>query len=176
MNVQTGTPAEPGHRPVARLTAPLTSSTTEVIGELQRTDAKAAGIGATSAAGLTTAAALCGTPPPLTWTTTAVIAVAVTALAGALGLALVAVRPHLKHGQHLAVSYLDFARLTPDQLLEAVATHHDADALAASHAQRLVALSRLARRKYRLLRVSVDLLCGGLALGATAIALSWLGH
>ncbi|MFF8771189.1 Pycsar system effector family protein [Kitasatospora sp. NPDC015120] len=112
----------------------------------------------------------------MTWTTTAIVAVAVTALAGALGLALVAVRPHLKHGQHLAVSYLDFARLTPDQVLEAVATHHNADALDASHAQRLVALSRLARRKYRLLRLSVDLLCGGLALGATVITLSLPSH
>ncbi|MGW3228449.1 Pycsar system effector family protein [Kitasatospora sp. NPDC001095] len=153
----------------------LASSTQEVLAELQRSDAKATGIGAAAVGGITMATALSSTLPPLSPLAKATLLGVIALLVGSLALSLAAARPQLRHEGHRALSYLEFASLTPEQLVESFSERSSGD-LATAHAQRLVELSRLVLRKYRLLRRAVDLLSCGLVLGTLAAVLVLAAH
>ncbi|MFD4655487.1 Pycsar system effector family protein [Kitasatospora sp. NPDC058444] len=143
--------------------------------ELQRSDAKATGIGAAAVGGITMATALSSTLPPLSPAAKVTLLGAIALLLGALALSLAAARPRLRHEGHRPLSYLEFAGLTPEQLVESFSERNSGD-LATAHARRLVELSRLVLRKYRLLRRAVDLLSCGLALATVAAALMLAAH
>ncbi|MGW1172565.1 Pycsar system effector family protein [Kitasatospora sp. NPDC002543] len=143
--------------------------------ELQRSDGKATGIGAAAVGGITMATALSGALPSLSLPAKATLLGAITLLIGALALSLAAARPRLRNEGYRALSYLEFASLTPEQLIESFSERNSGD-LATAHAQRLVELSRLVLRKYRLLRHAVDLLSCGLVLGALAVVLTLAAH
>ncbi|MFE4599892.1 Pycsar system effector family protein [Kitasatospora indigofera] len=161
--------------PADQLPLELISSTNAVAAELQRSDAKAAGVGAAAIGGITMATALCSALPQLDQLTKVAVLSAVSVFLGSLALALAAVRPHLRRGNQLAISFIDFAGLTPEQLIESASSRHQA-ALTTAHAERLVTLSQLALHKYRLLRGAVDLLSCGLALITLAAVLALEAH
>jgi hypothetical protein len=148
---------------------PIRRATSDVRAELTRVDAKAATLLTLAGTALTVALAvlarahLPGPAAACGWLTAAVIATAVTCLA-------TAVRPALA-GNHGFVHYAQ----TPAERLRVELT---ADAWTqvcdnqARDAEALVWLSQAAVRKYRRVRLAVDLLLAGLAGTALTAALA----
>lgn len=147
----------------------------EVTAELHRSDVKAAGVGTAAGAGIAMMVALSSAPPPATGLARTAVLISVGLLVVSLGLVLASGRPQLHHDNRLALSFSDFARLTPDQLIESVSGRKHSD-LTSAQAQRLASLSRLAVRKYRLLRTASDMLSLGLTLGILAAVLILEAH
>lgn len=133
--------------------ARLAQARTEVIAEMGRTDAKASALLTVLSLPLAVLIAVVpGHDLPAAATVAAGIGAA--ALAAAMLLVLLIVRPRL--GGDVSGSYLHWATCTPEQAAADIASDRSAE--------RIVILSRIAARKFRALRLAIDITAGAVAL------------
>ncbi|WP_331735290.1 DUF5706 domain-containing protein (plasmid) [Streptomyces goshikiensis] len=133
--------------------ARLAQARTEVIAEMGRTDAKASALLTVLSLPLAVLIALVpGHDLPGAATVAAGIGAA--ALAAAMLLVLLIVRPRL--GGQVGGSYLHWATCTPQEAAADIAAYRSAE--------RIVVLSQIAAKKFRALRLAIDITAGGVAL------------
>ncbi|MFB7677868.1 Pycsar system effector family protein [Kitasatospora purpeofusca] len=166
MTTQTTVPAPTGQPEPAPAAsdAQWTAARTEVTGEIRQTDAKA---GALLSALAVTVAVLTATVQgrSLTGAATALVWLGGGALVVALVMVLLAICPMLGPAEGARGSFLYWAECLPEQLVADLATDR--------RAERIQTLSRIARRKHRLLRRAIHLTIGALVplLGALVAGL-----
>lgn len=133
--------------------ARLAQARTEVIAEMGRTDAKASALLTVLSLPL---AVLIATVPGHNLPVAATVAAGIgaAALAAAMLLILLIIRPRL--GGDVTGSYLHWATCTPQEAA--------ADIASADIAERIVVLSKIAARKFRALRLAIDITAGAVAL------------
>ncbi|MEU2391940.1 Pycsar system effector family protein [Streptomyces sp. NPDC007369] len=133
--------------------ARLAQARTEVIAEMGRTDAKASALLTVLSLPL---AVLIATVPghDLPGAATVAAGIGATALAAAMLLVLLIVRPRL--GGDVTGSYLHWATCTAEEAAADIASNRSAE--------RIVVLSKIAARKFRTLRLAIDITAGAVAL------------
>lgn len=151
----------------------MAARTAEVRGEIARADAKASGL-----ATLATLAASAGTAGLVTagLPLAAVVVgwAAVAAVAGACAVLLLAMRPVLRRA---ACGPLAWSAYRPAKLVrrfEQAGSTPEHHARKLAEAQQLQALSKMAWKKFTLVRLAGDVLLAGIGLGATAVVLALL--
>ncbi|MFD3700692.1 Pycsar system effector family protein [Streptomyces sp. NPDC058646] len=145
--------------PADTTTARLTQARTEVIAEMGRTDAKASAL--LTVLGIPLAVLIAAVPGrDLPAAAAVLVGLGVAGLAAAMLMVLAIVLPRL--GGDTRGSYLHWATCTPEEVT--------ADLSVDRGAERLVALSKIALKKMRALRIAIFTTAG--ALGALALALA----
>ncbi|MGW7461002.1 Pycsar system effector family protein [Streptomyces sp. NPDC054797] len=150
---------QPSTTPADTTSARLLQARADVIAEMGRTDAKASAL--LTVLGIPLAVLIAAVPGrDIPVAATVLVGLGVAGLAAAMLLVLAIVLPRL--GGDARGSYLHWATCTPEEVT--------ADLTVDRGAERLVALSKIALKKMRALRVAIFTTAG--ALGALALALA----
>ncbi|MFJ4343200.1 Pycsar system effector family protein [Streptomyces sp. NPDC088915] len=148
-------------RRAAAVDARLQQARTETVGEITRTDSKAAAL--LAAFGLPLAVLVAALPGrDLSAGTAVLIGLGALGLVTAMLVVLLAVRPRLTRGAR--GSYLHWAACTPEQVR--------ADLSVDRNAEQVVRLSQIAQAKYRALKVAIDITAGALVVLLLALAVA----
>ncbi|MGW2599532.1 Pycsar system effector family protein [Streptomyces klenkii] len=142
----------------------LIRARTETSGEINRTDSKAAAL--LTAFGIPLAVLVAAVPGRhLPAGAATLVGLGAVGLVAAMLVVLLVVRPRL--GGDTRGSFLDWADRTPEEVL--------ADLTVERHAERIIAQSRIARTKFRALRLAIDITAGALTALVLALLAGLIG-